>query len=298
MKKTVLLLAIMIVHVHFLFGQNNAQDVVYLKNGSTIRGVIIEQIPNKSLKIETADRNVFVFQLEEIEKITKENSNAAIRGNSSSYKKGFIGIALGPSLPIGDFASKDPKNNSAGYANMGAIFDISFAYKFGKQFGIAALIRSQSNSTDAQALADQLSQEIPGGISGTVESKMWSIGGYMVGGYGSFQISSKVSFDARLMLGFLSATTPELKISLSGPGGSAWIKQKSSSSSTFAYLIGAGFKFDVGNRICLLTNLDFLGAKPEFTNVEIVTSDGSSGKSTFSQSYGAINLGVGIGYRL
>ncbi len=38
-------------------------DVVYLKNGSIIRGVIVEQVPNKSLTIKTADGNVFVLQL-------------------------------------------------------------------------------------------------------------------------------------------------------------------------------------------------------------------------------------------
>ena len=55
------------------FGQGNYQDVVHLKNGSIIRGIIIEQIPNKSIKIETADKSMFVFGLEDIEKITKEN---------------------------------------------------------------------------------------------------------------------------------------------------------------------------------------------------------------------------------
>lgn len=29
-----------------LFAQQNFQDVVYLKNGSVIRGVIVEQVPN------------------------------------------------------------------------------------------------------------------------------------------------------------------------------------------------------------------------------------------------------------
>ena len=31
----------------------NYQDVVYLKNGNVIRGIILEQVPNESLKIET-----------------------------------------------------------------------------------------------------------------------------------------------------------------------------------------------------------------------------------------------------
>jgi hypothetical protein len=53
-------------------GQSNYEDVVYLKNGGIMHGLIIEQVPNVSLKIQTADRNVFAYKIEEIEKITKE----------------------------------------------------------------------------------------------------------------------------------------------------------------------------------------------------------------------------------
>ena len=48
------------------------QDVVYLKNGSIIRGVIVEQIPGDSLKIQTQDRSVFVFNMSEVVKIVKK----------------------------------------------------------------------------------------------------------------------------------------------------------------------------------------------------------------------------------
>jgi hypothetical protein len=57
-----------------LNGQNLMDDVIYLKNGSIIRGIVIEQIPNQSIKIQTKDKNVFVFKNDEIEKMTKENS--------------------------------------------------------------------------------------------------------------------------------------------------------------------------------------------------------------------------------
>lgn len=52
--------------------QTTYQEVVYLKNGSIIRGTIIEQVPNQSIKIETGDGSVFVFTMDEIEKMTKE----------------------------------------------------------------------------------------------------------------------------------------------------------------------------------------------------------------------------------
>jgi len=47
-------------------------ETIHLKNGSMIRGVIIEQIPDKTLKIQTADGSIFVYSNSEIAKITKE----------------------------------------------------------------------------------------------------------------------------------------------------------------------------------------------------------------------------------
>lgn len=88
------------------FGQTNYQDVVYLKNGSIIRGTIIEQVINKSIKIETADRNVFVYQMNEIDKLTKE---AVLKKSSGSLshsglKSGYKGIVeLGYQVGVGDF---------------------------------------------------------------------------------------------------------------------------------------------------------------------------------------------------
>ena len=44
-------------------------DVVYLKNGSIIRGMVVETIPNETIKIRTADGSIFVYSLDEVEKI-------------------------------------------------------------------------------------------------------------------------------------------------------------------------------------------------------------------------------------
>lgn len=51
-------------------------DVVYLKNGSIVRGTIIEQIPNESIKIETSDGSIFVFKMSDVAKIAKETPPA------------------------------------------------------------------------------------------------------------------------------------------------------------------------------------------------------------------------------
>lgn len=70
MKKIFALIAL--VFCAFTAMSQNLQEIVYLKNGSVIKGLIIEQVPNTSIKIKTNDGNIFVFNVEEIEKITKE----------------------------------------------------------------------------------------------------------------------------------------------------------------------------------------------------------------------------------
>lgn len=92
---------------NYLHSQNNTEDVIYLKNGSIIRGIIIEQIPNQSLKIKTNDRNVFVFKFDEIEKFTKEelqNTLIVNQNKGQTFKKnGFINLTeINYCLGVGD----------------------------------------------------------------------------------------------------------------------------------------------------------------------------------------------------
>lgn len=54
------------------FAQSGMEDVIYLKNGSVYRGVIIEQVPNESMKIRSAGGNVFAVNMNDVERIAKE----------------------------------------------------------------------------------------------------------------------------------------------------------------------------------------------------------------------------------
>lgn len=73
---------------NMLQAQGDLQDVVYLKNGSIVRGIIIEQVPNESLKIQTAGGSLFVYKFEEIEKITKEAPSSKSSAKKTKSKSG------------------------------------------------------------------------------------------------------------------------------------------------------------------------------------------------------------------
>ncbi|MDE0044159.1 MAG: hypothetical protein OXT74_19125, partial [Candidatus Poribacteria bacterium] len=55
-----------------ILAQQVLEDVVYLRNGSIIRGIIIRQIENESLTIRTKDGSQFVYPMNDVFQITKE----------------------------------------------------------------------------------------------------------------------------------------------------------------------------------------------------------------------------------
>lgn len=94
------------------------QEVVYLKNGSVVRGVIIEQIPGESLKIQTADGSIFAYKMAEVEKMTKEkNPYAAPKRRINNLAAGYKGfIDFGYTFDLSDYdAAKIEFMTSHGY---------------------------------------------------------------------------------------------------------------------------------------------------------------------------------------
>ena len=62
----------------------NYQEIVHLTDGSIIKGIILEQVPNDYLTIETASGRVYTIEMYEVEKITKERSRTNTPSNNRS----------------------------------------------------------------------------------------------------------------------------------------------------------------------------------------------------------------------
>ena len=96
---TILLFLFIGCYTQKVSAQQNLQEVIYLKNGSIIRGTIIEQVPNKTIKIQTIDGNVFAYQMDEVEKITKEptytNEKTDMNGGVGRYA-GYFFFGVSP----------------------------------------------------------------------------------------------------------------------------------------------------------------------------------------------------------
>lgn len=71
MKRLVLIIILSFVSLAISWAQQWI-EVVYLTDGGVIKGTVIEQIPEKSIKIQTADGSIFVYEMSRVEKIVKE----------------------------------------------------------------------------------------------------------------------------------------------------------------------------------------------------------------------------------
>lgn len=123
MRKLLFLLTLLLSISTYVAAQNYT-EVVYLKNGSVIKGVIIEQVPNVSLKIKTSDGSLIICQMNDVEKITKEerytrdyrkdvNNRKAARNTLKGYK-GFVDV--GYIADLSDYnADKVEVSTSHGY---------------------------------------------------------------------------------------------------------------------------------------------------------------------------------------
>lgn len=90
--------------------QTKTEDVVYLKNGSIIRGTILERKSGEYVKIESGCRNIWVFRSDEISKITKEEIPVPDMGETTRTH-GFLN-----STDMGVLAGKGEETRDAPFS--------------------------------------------------------------------------------------------------------------------------------------------------------------------------------------
>ncbi len=81
--------------------QQTAQDVVQLKDGSVVRGTIIEQVPNVSLKIQTDDGKIFSYEMANVQKIYTEEIESFQPAAGTKAKSPTLSFLLSFLIPGG-----------------------------------------------------------------------------------------------------------------------------------------------------------------------------------------------------
>jgi hypothetical protein len=260
---------------------DSKRDVVYLKNGSIIRGSLAAVVPDSVVKIQTADGSLFVFRMSEVEKIVKEevhrvDKKPALHDLSESNGSKEIGyfeagserpvsfsLLAGAGIPAGDYSN----GTNVGFACRGEV-----NYHLSETLGWATSATASFNGP----------KNVPSS--------------YDVGSFSSVFLLTGLRFEVPAQgrsglylqgqLGLLIGGTPSVSASVVGITAT----QPSASGTAFGYGIGAGVI--VNDRFHL--SINFLKGTPEVT----VTASGggyaysSKGEIPFS----IILIGAGVSF--
>lgn len=196
--------------------QITQRDVVYLKNGSVIKGAVLEQIPDKTVKIQTSDGSIFVFQMSEVERITKEGVPPPAASTTEAVaqperRSGFFSFIAGGALPIGPFAKTEDQD--AGLAKFGFVAGAEYAHisSGGIYFAIGGSFIMNSVDEDAAL-------RMVGGFSGMeADISSWQMIVPTISvGFGS--TSPGVRFFFAGDFGYAFSATPEMKFQYMSSG--------------------------------------------------------------------------------
>lgn len=197
--------------------------------------------------------------------------------------RGFIGLSVGPSFPVGDFSSTDFNNEHAAYAKIGINIDLQGGYHLSKTFVLAGSAFFSVYSFDEQKLKDQMVQEglIPPGAVMTVDH--WKYYGFVVGPMITFDFANNTKFDLSVMTGLAGANSPKAIVTESGTSSQLaedW-------STTMPLKINAGIRMPFGSNMYFAGGVNYIFLEPDFT----------VGSSKAHQQIQAVTVTAGVGFR-
>jgi len=256
----------------FGFSQDGFQDVLYLKKGGFVKGVIVEQVPHKSVKLLMNDGTLAYFKVEDIEKFSKERyvEPRAERKPRNSY----IGFTAGLSEPIGSYANRSDAAATLGMhvnlVNVGILLTPSW--------GLAASYFCSVN--DYKTYTNPIYTS--GGVTG-YKWNVWAYKGALIGPMYTQPLLEKLHLDLRIMGGYTS-----LGLRRKLPNASYFFDQTSDDVTVAAIETGATLRYDFSRLFSAMVIAEYFGCNAHLT----------VGAYSYRQPLNTLNLGVGFAFRI
>ena len=264
-------------------------DVLYLKDGSIIRGQILEMNAEGNIRIRTADGSVYVYAIGEVDRMVKEappgatvppstpqqTQVASAESPAPSALLGGVCISGGIALPVGKFAETEVTVESAGLATIGFTGALDAAFPVMPALGVIVSGVYCYNGVEKPSL--------PFGIAATVETgawhSLWGLGGLLAGA--ALDPSWQIAVFGQA--GVLYGMTPEISVS----SGMITIRQESASAASFAWSVGAQVRY---TRVVLTGR--YLAGEPEYEAK--ITGVESNPTITFEQPMSIVTITLGF----
>ena len=208
----------------------------------------------------------------------------------------FIGITGGFSTPIGNFGKGDYLDNTSGYASGGGNVGITGVYFIHhSRFGVAALVSFQGfGFKGGQSIADGYKDGYSlDSTTLTTSGSNHSIN-VLIGPYYSIPVLKHFTMDVRVLGGLTSAHRAGYHVAFEDADYN--VTQLESGASAFGFQAGIAPRYNFGNHISLMLNLDYFTAKPNF-NVEYTSFNPTTGAEGSGVNNQPINKTLPLTYK-
>ena len=228
---------------------------------------------------------------------------ALMPGAAHAQEGPIADVAIGVSIPSGDFANDDFTNPASGFAQVGFNLNILFGYKFNDYVGLGGIITGNVHSYDYTAVKNGLQEELDSEFQNIdqiyVNTRQWASGGILGGGLFSLPVTTRLAFDFKVMGGFLYVYSPELTITVESQTHPGWVYIANDRDVAFAWDLGAAIRYSMAGKKYLLVQYDYLGVDATFNDRETIIRSNSgetSSTESFSQNIRMHNITIGLGY--
>jgi hypothetical protein len=204
--------------------------------------------------------------------------------------KNSIELSTGVGIPVGAFASKDPKSIKSGLAKNGLVINFEYAHYFRAKLGFCLGLRRSEFPLDVDRLSNS---------NTSATSEPWRVIMVYAGFNSRKRLRDKFILSYKAAVGLASSKYPEASIvTYNNTNIVATTYITSNTGSAIALNIGVAVKYVLSQKIYLAVKLDYLSTSPRFVVTQTVYSGQSSRvyNSDYTQSIQAITAGLAVSY--
>ena len=241
-----------------------------------------------------------------------------------SQERQSLRLTIGPSIPVGAFASQDGLSIPSGLANLGGLVDLSYDLRFGHSgFGFTATGRVRLNPINGNASLARIEQ-VDTGYNMSVSKRSWVTGAVFAGVSHQWSPGGKWRVFESVSVGVADAILPSssftgLRNSVTDPGSQDYLVGASSRVTSVAPtgLAKFGARYPLTHHFFFLAYLDFWYLRAKFDNLSysaantqgldvpgVYTLANSRGLSQvhgygydYTQGMNSVDLGLGLAFR-
>lgn len=198
--------------------------------------------------------------------------------------KSAFSFNIGPSFPIGDFASVNSDNLNAGYSKVGVNLNLNYDYMISQNFGLSANVFYGSHKMDHKIISDFMDIDVPG-----ADISHYQYIGLLAGPVVNGTITPKADINFKLMGGVGRTRSPQATYE-----GEIYAKQDWASA--FAWRMSSDAQFKFSRNAFFMIGLSYTQMRPDF-KIVILPNEANPEVLDMEMHVSTINLNAGVGIK-